>query len=144
MDCRHNNMTNLPDNVVMGTEHLSMEGNNIRALRLVKQELIQVKVFDLKFSGITTIGDAAMQNLLVSTQELILTHNNLHVLPMSIQAAQNQTKLWLGDNPYECNCDMMWMRDWLLNATNVMDRDNMTCASGEWKGDAQIVILLRL
>ena len=52
---------------------------------------------------------------------------------------QNKTsKLWISDNPYECNCDMLWMKDWLMDNENVMDKKNVTCSGSKVKGKAHI------
>ncbi len=136
MDCSNKDLSELPQTIIPSTEKLIMKGNKLGMLETVDNQLSQIAIFQLDSSGITRISDYAMRRLLQKSDEIILSWNNLTVFPTSIQEMENKTKLWLGDNPYECNCDMMWMRDWLLNATNVMDKDRITCASGEWKGKA--------
>ena len=50
------------------------------------------------------------------------------------------TNLWLSNNPYECNCDMLWMKDWLVDTGNVMDKENVTCSGNGIKGEYNDII----
>ncbi len=134
LNCSHNNMTQLPSEVVPGTELLIMTGNDINKLESVDTSPVKIIKFDLQESNIHHIGDKAMKNLLSGTDSLKLSKNRIKQLPSFLSIAKYKTKLWLSDNPYECNCDMLWMKDWLLNASNVMDAENITCGSEHWKG----------
>lgn len=46
-------------------------------------------------------------------REIDMRNNDLQSLPQSIENFPNTSKLWLGQNPYHCSCDMLWVRDWL-------------------------------
>ncbi len=127
-------MTKLPTEIIPRTEQLIMIHNNIELIKSVDTHLVDIETLNLQASNITHITDEAMKALVFKRKTVILKENKLKIIPSSIQTTAFSTNLWLGDNPYECNCDMMWMRDWLLNATNVRDRDNITCSSGKWKG----------
>ena len=67
-------------------------------------------------------------------KSLDLRRNKLKNLPKSISKANKTNKLWISNNPYECNCDMLWMKDWLVGAKNVKDKENVMCSAGKGKG----------
>ena len=98
--------------------------------------MAQIKFFDLQYSNITEISSKVVKSMLKSSKYLKISHNKIKFLPREITQAGNTTKIWISNNPYECNCDMMWMRDWLVQATNVMDKENVICATGKMKGTA--------
>ena len=89
---------------------------------------------DLSTSRLSGITERVMRSMLKNTKTLNLTNNVLQVLPQAITKS-NKTKLWLSNNPYDCYCDMMWMRDWLVKATNVMDKDEIVCTKGKMIGN---------
>ncbi len=134
MNCSFNNMTKLPDQVLPRTELLIMTGNNLEHLDSVPGNFPQMMELDLNDSNIKTIDDKVLEMLLMKTEKLYLSNNVFKAIPSLIQVEKTHTELWLLDNPFDCNCDMMWMRDWLLNTTNVVEKDKIVCASGKWKG----------
>ena len=94
----------------------------------------EVTRYNLANSNITIITDDVMNSMLKKSEYLWISNNKLTTLPRSITKADNKTELWISNNPYECNCDMMWMRDWLVRATNAFDKGNGTCGTGKMKG----------
>ncbi len=134
VNCSFNSMTKLPNSVLSSTEVLVMHGNNLNELGYADPYLFQVKVFDLQGNSIENINDEIYNGIFLSAESIKLSNNSLKYISQLLQHVQNDSKIWLGGNPFECNCDMMWMRDWLQISTNVMDRENITCGSGQWKG----------
>ncbi len=134
VNCSYNNMTTLPAKLLPRTELLIMTGNNLGNLDSVPENFPKINVLYLNKSSIKTISDGALKILLNKTENLYLSNNNLKEISSLLQAENVRTNLWLSENPYNCNCDMMWMRDWLLNATIVKDKGNVTCGGGEWQG----------
>ncbi len=134
MNCSHNNMTQLPLKFLPDTEQLVMDGNNLDNLWKIRADFRDMKIIDLKQSNIHQISVEAFKVLCSKAKMLKLSGNNIKQLPSFLRTTNNETQLWLSNNPYECNCDMMWMSDWLQNATNVMDRDSITCGTGKWNG----------
>ncbi len=134
MDCSFNNMTTLPEKLLPGTELLVMTGNNLGNLDSVPENFPEIKQLDLNGSNIKTISDEAFNVILTKTDKLYLSNNKLGQVPYLLQEQKIETQLWLTDNLFDCDCDMMWMRDWLLNATNVVEKEKIICTSGKWKG----------
>ena len=72
---------------------------------------------------------------------LDISNNKLQYLPEEIQDIKNFTKLWISNNAFACNCDMLWMRDWLIDAANVIDKEHVKCHSGKWNGKCEFITL---
>ena len=89
---------------------------------------------DLSDSNVTEITPNVMASVLQNAKYLNVANNNLRQLPRAITKARNETKLRISGNHYDCNCDMMWMRNWLIKAPSVMDKEKTTCATGKLKG----------
>ncbi len=134
MNCSFNNMTTLPDHILPRTEQLIMTGNNLENLDSVAENFPNVKKLDFNRSNIKTISGEAMKLFLLKSSMLYLSNNKLKIIPSLVQAKEYNTKVWLSENPFDCNCDMMWMRDWVQNTTNVMGKEDIVCASGKWEG----------
>ncbi len=133
MNCSHNNMTQLPLKLLPDTEQLILVGNHLEILDFVSKGFKHLKVIDLQRNNISHIGSQTLKSLLSLADNVVLLNNNLQKVSPAIQT-NLATQIWLANNPYECNCDMMWMRDWLQNASNVKDKENVTCAGGKWNG----------
>ena len=112
-----------------------MRGNNLGELRNVKPYMNEITHFDMSSSEITKIKDNVMNSIINNSLYIDITNNKLKYLPTSIGQSNNRTKIWISNNPYECNCDMMWTRDWLVQATNVMDKENVKCGNGDMIGN---------
>ena len=85
-------------------------------------------------SNITYIDQKLMEAILEGVQYLDIRENNLKTLPRTIVNVDSACMLWISNNPYECNCDMIWMKDWLTNSENVKDKHNVTCSGHKMKG----------
>ena len=79
-----------------------------------------------------------MKVIIKSVKYLDIRGNYLKEIPRMITKSNNISELWISDNPYECNCDMLWIKDWLINATNVEDKDNITCLHNKVKGERRV------
>ena len=133
-DCTNKGLTRLPNEVQLGTDWVILTGNNLGQISMVTW-LSNVTHIDLSFSNVTAISNDVMSKLVKNNKKyLSIARNNLKYVPREIEGAGNGTELWIGGNPYECNCDMLWMRDWLVSTTAVRDRDDAVCNTGNMKG----------
>ena len=133
-DCRNKNLTSLPKTVLLHTNWILGSGNNLGNIDRVEKYIENITHLDLRNSRISGITDGVMRSMSMNLKKLNLSNNDLEILPPSIMEVNNDTQLWLSNNSYECNCDMMWMRDWLVKATNVMDREEVVCKKGQMIG----------
>ena len=133
-DCQNQNLPSLPKDVLKSTNWILASGNNLGNIVRIGKYIENITHLDLSNSRVSGITEAVMRSMLKNIKTLVLTNNDLKILPQSIMEANNETKLWLSNNSYDCNCDMMWMRNWLVKATNVMDKEEIVCASGKMIG----------
>ena len=136
-DCRNKNLTSLPKNILLQTNCILTSGNSFGSIQRVEKYMENITHLDLSNSRVSGITDGAMRSILVNLKTFNLSNNILKSLPLSIRETDNNTKLWISNNSYDCNCDMMWMRVWLVKATNVMDKEEIVCASGKMIGNMQ-------
>lgn len=59
-----------------------------------------------------------------------LSRNNLTTLPHSLDTLKNLTNLNISQNPWMCDCRMVWFPKWLETKKNMtFERSNLRCAS---------------
>ena len=80
------------------------------------------------------INEATMKMIVKNIRSMDISGNKLKNLPRIIANSGNNSKLWISGNPCECNCDMLWMKDWLMNTEIVLDKEKVTCSTGKIKG----------
>ena len=96
---------------------------------------------DISSSNIVSIDKNMITEIRKNIKYLDISNNKLQYLPKEIQDTHNLTKLWISNNPYVCNCDMLWMRDWLIDAENVPDKWHVKCHSGKLIGKSNQELL---
>ena len=129
-NCNKNRLTRLPDEIEANTQWLILTENSLGDLDNLKGYLSEVSHLNMSSSKITSISSDVMTSIINHKTYLNIRNNSLRYLPQVIRNTRNTTELWIAENPYECNCNMMWMRDWLVRVPNVMDKENVTCAHG--------------
>ena len=134
-DCRNKKLTSLPATVLQDTDQLLMSGNNLGSLNKAPDYLRNMSLLNISSSNITIIDETVMKVIVKNVRSLDIRKNKLKNLPKSIAKANKTSKLRISDNPYECNCDMIWMKDWLTTNDNVMDKKNVTCSASKLKGE---------
>ena len=80
------------------------------------------------------INNKMMEAIIRSVKHVDIRGNKLKTLPQTVVNVNATSKLWISNNPYECSCDMIWMKDWLTNAENVKDKHNVKCYGYKMKG----------
>ncbi len=142
VDCSNSNLKELPRRVPLGTNWINMTNNLLKDLCVPYIYDENVTTLILAFNNIEEICPLFfINNRPQSFQyELDLSANKLSVVPPELLKINN-FKIWLGNNPFLCNCDMLWMISWLANATLpsgehiVADYKNVTCSNGIYKGN---------
>ena len=133
-NCRSKSLTSIPETVLQNTDWLLLSGNSLGSLNKSPGYLENITLLDLSTSEITEIDEAVMEVIVKNVKHLDIRGNNLKNLPQIIKNVPAENKLWISGNPYECNCDTLWMKDWLMDTRNVMDKDNVTCSKNKVKG----------
>ena len=135
-------MRTLPETILHGTDWLLLSGNNLGSLRKAPQQLSNIKILNLSSSKIDEIDGTVMVVFVKNAKYLDIRGNNLKTIPETIKKAKNTTKLWISDNPYQCNCDMLWMKNWLLATENVVDKKNVICSGSKMKSKINYIVFL--
>ena len=133
LDCKEKGFISLPDTVLKDTGWLLISGNNLGSLNKAPDYLKNITLLDLSSSQITEINEIVMEFINTNVKHLDVRGNNLKTLPQTITKANSMTKLWISDNPYQCECDFLWMKDWLVRTKNVVDKENVTCSGSNKK-----------
>ena len=123
--------------MLQDTIWLVLSGNNLGSLNKAPDYLENISLLNLSSSHITYVDKAVITENL---KNLDIRGNKLKTLPRTIANINDSSKLWISDNPFECNCDMIWMKDWLIDARNVMDKKNITCSSGKIKDTINYIL----
>ena len=118
----------------MDTDWLLFSGNNLGILNQQFDYTSNLVLLNISSSDVTSIGETAMETIVNNIKTFDIRRNKLKTLPKTITKVPKGNNLWISDNPYECHCDMIWMKDWLLNTQSVMDKENVTCSGGKVKG----------
>ncbi|XP_039602413.1 nyctalopin [Polypterus senegalus] len=137
-DCRQleyfylndNLLSDLPQYSFKGLKHLKMLNLGGNLLRNVSStwfsNLVELEVLYLDRNQLTFIEEGAFENL-TSLIFLHLNSNNLTTLPLSVfQPIFFLGRLYLFRNPWECDCKMEWLKEWMQNYKLVRD---VPCAS---------------
>ena len=139
-DCSSKHLNQLPPEHTVPniTDYLDFSSNNITYL-CGRQTYLQ-RIFDLKVNNgkINSICDE-MLNILAKgkIETLDLSNNNLRKLPQRIQILKNLTYVGLSGNPFVCDCNMIWMKDWL----NKFNRSMKTLSQVTCNKNTQIIKL---
>ncbi|XP_078088006.1 nyctalopin, partial [Mustelus asterias] len=125
-----NLLSNLPEFAFKGLRLLKML--NLGGNTLVNvpsawfSELGELEILYLDRNAISHIDEGAFENL-TSLITLHLNSNNLTSLPLSVfQPVYFIGRLYVFRNPWECDCRMEWLKEWMDNYNLVRD---IPCAS---------------
>ena len=141
-NCSSSSVNELTPAVPVGTDWLVMENNQISELAGNFDYLDGIWSLDLQRNKIEMISESFIKQLQIGgkLEWLNLAHNNLHRIPSDIQNVQFLKKIWLSYNRFHCDCNMIWMIEWLNNFTTpsgeqiIVDYENIKCHSGMMVG----------
>ena len=139
LNCSQSNLKKLPPVVPSKTDWFILDNSNIPSICSFNYTNSMIKKLDLKDNIIGSVCQSFYKDLgLNSLKELNLANNRITSIPRLIQESR-LTKIWLGGNPFHCDCHMTWMIKWLKNCIqtgkqNVIDCSTVTCYSGQMIG----------
>ena len=120
--------------MLQDTDQLLLSGNSLGTLNKAPDYLRNITLLDMSSSNINDIDEIVVEVIMHNVKSLDIRNNKLKSLPKTITQGNKTSQLWISDNPYECNCDMLWMKDWLIDTRIVMDKKNVTCSGKTVKG----------
>ncbi len=123
------------------TNWLTISGGSIGRLCGNFAYFGQISNLNLSTNGITGICDSFIDSILKAntTKYVDLFGNEITHLPKATMQG-NFERIWLSGNRFECNCDMLWMANWLANTMSpsgghlISDYNKVLCHNGKNKG----------
>ena len=117
----------LPDDV----DRLILYGNHIGILTsenatkhgsLEKRYLPHISKLDISYNNVTNISKGFFDIFISSKNLKVLdiSQNRLNSLPKNIQNISSLDEIMINGNEFICSCDNIWMKDWILNHTDLV------------------------
>ncbi len=128
----------MPASIPNDTDRFILTRTNITHLCESFPYFNKISSLSLVSSRLTEICDDALGDILSShtLKQLDVSKNNIqHFSIVWTKKSRILSRIWLSGNPVECGCDMIWMADWLENATTrsgsklVQDYRDLVCSS---------------
>nr|XP_055071118.1 nyctalopin [Misgurnus anguillicaudatus] len=125
-----NLLVDLPQQAFKGLSNLKMLNLGGNLLTNISKtwfsDLVELEVLYLDRNRLAYIEKGSFENL-TSLIALHLNSNNLTSLPFSVfQPIYFIGRLYLFRNPWECSCDLVWLKEWMESYKLVRD---IPCAS---------------
>ena len=84
------------------TDQLLLPGNNLGSLDKAPDYLNNVTLLNFSSNNIEYIEEKVMKAISKSVMYVDIRGNKLKTLPRAITSMNGSIKLWISDNPYEC------------------------------------------
>ncbi|KAK3608674.1 hypothetical protein CHS0354_014382 [Potamilus streckersoni] len=138
VDCRWRNLSDLHDFMPNGSLELWYNGNEIKTLNSKSYfEFVQLlNLSDNKVSKLEALAIKGLHNLL----NLYLHSNLLANLPKEI-AGIGFKNLTLRNNPFKCDCDTLWTKEWILRQNEYISDYIDTKCNDENEQGRQLVLV---
>ena len=130
-----------PRQVPNMTNWLTIRGGNIQRLCEYFAYFNEILKLNVSGNGIRGICESVMDSIIHadSIKLIDLSSNGITHLPKTFRHGHFE-RIWLSGNEFECNCDMLWMANWLANTTSpsgghlIQDYNKVTCNNNKYKG----------
>ena len=128
-------LTEMPSSLPDDLDWLILLENNISIVD-TKNITFPLRISKLDFNSnfFEQISNEFLEQFFELTS-LDISNNKLRFLPGIISNMTSLEEVWITGNNFECNCDSIWMRDWVVNNTDIIhDSDEAKChmESGSW------------
>ena len=141
-NCSARNLTQFPNIIPHNTNLLDLSKNKLNNVQDAFPYFRNIQHIDFSFNNISEFSDNLVNRLRNNSSIFLLdlAGNKITNLPESIKQLDNVTRLRLAFNPYNCHCDMLWMKNWLYKLSQkesfVQDLKYITCRPGPFSGRA--------
>ena len=129
-NCSHSDLTQIPKSLPKDTDWLILNGNNISSPEITEIMHIQSLFrLDLKDNKMELIPEDFIEYLTKhkSLDDLDISNNNLKMIPMNFGKIKVE-KLRLSGNRFECKCNNMWMKNFLIDSREmILDYNTVDC-----------------
>ena len=140
-DCSYSGLKDLPNSLPEHTDWLLLNGNNLTSLSVSNTQSVEnlqyLTKLDLNSNKITNVSSDLLDIFIENSNLLYLdlSKNELFTLPENVKNVSSLQTLKITENKFKCSCDNMWMKDWFLNETDLIeDYENILCqmTPGKW------------
>ena len=143
-NCSYSDLTQIPSSLPKELDWLIMSGNNISFLgeeKISNSSLGHLSKLNLQKNTIVNISSSFMKIFIQHSRLsfLDLSFNKLRNLPKNIKNLTFLQEVKISGNQFQCTCDNLWKKDWILNNSNVVvDYKNIKC---KMKGGKKVAIV---
>ena len=124
MNCSGTSLTSLPSSVQQHTTVLDLRNNTINDLCTFYPYMKNLTVLYLQSNNIRRVCIQFLAEL-ASHKGLLINIQNNKVISLPKEITKVKTVQWmLSGNPFQCDCDTLWMRDWVKSTVNPMQEDD--------------------
>ncbi|XP_069780592.1 leucine-rich repeat-containing protein 70-like [Narcine bancroftii] len=105
--------------------HLALNNNSITHVNSNAFKVLHLRHLQLDHNNISFIESDAFEGMARTLKELHLANNHLESLfPAVLMSLDSLVRLMVNGNPWECNCNVLNLRNWLLSS---LPRLNIHC-----------------
>ena len=125
-NCSKSELTKIPKSLPIDTDWLILNGNNISSPEVTEiKHINSLSRIDLKDNEMKIISEDFAQFLSKhgNLDDLDISNNNLKTIPRNFKNV-NILKLSLSGNRFQCTCNNMWMKNWLIESRNMIQEYN--------------------
>ena len=148
-DCSDLGLIEIPQNLPNYTDWLIVSGNNISSL---DQETLKTPILpyitklDISRNRLENISHEFIEvftNPYFKLSFLDISSNNLVRLPRNIMNISSLRNLRLTGNSFQCDCENLWMKNWLNNSNIIENSTNIRCTMSKTPGEEILMIHMR-
>ena len=123
MNCSSAKLSQLPKEVLLNAEWLNASNNNIDTLCETPLHFAKLKVLALRRNFIQNICDDFIHNIKESKLDYLdLSYNKLQRISQKFKETFKLKTVMLANNPFHCDCNILWMSEWMRNITTYPNR----------------------
>jgi len=120
---------------------LEFPGSRIKVID-VREYFNSTITLDVSGLHVVWVTNDAWRSL-VGVSRIDLSFNQLTTLPTILWSENlTYTSLGLYQNPWRCQCEDRWMRDWMISlGSKLVQRDSVLCSSPQWNRGKSVLSL---
>ena len=131
-----------PSHIHPLTDWLIVTNSYIPSLCPPTDNFTGLSLLDLSKNKISEVCAEFLEKIskLRNITELNLSQNKFTTIPKGLANLTHLKKIWLGGNPFHCDCSMTWTIEWINKFTDLMgdhiivDYKNVKCHDGQVAG----------
>ncbi len=128
-NCTSNNtLATFPPSVPNHTDWQDLSNNKITKLCADESYIKGLSSLRIINNSVEEICDSTIEAMSTKLTWLRLDSNQLKTVPKIVKKLSSLVGIWLGNNPYVCECDMLWLNKWVQNESDFkIVKDKIWC-----------------